>query len=31
LGLSGLNFLKIYIPEVTNTENFIKLLCDYRD
>ncbi len=29
-GLSGLIFKKIVIPGVTNKENFIKLVCDYR-
>lgn len=31
LGLSGLNFGKIYIPEVTNSENFVKLVHDYEN
>lgn len=30
MGLSGLSLRKIYIPEVTSTENFVKLLCDYK-
>ncbi len=31
LGLSGLNFAKIYIPEVTNSENFVNLICTHNN
>ncbi len=30
-GLSGLNFKKISIPQVTSKENFVKMVCDYKE